>query len=156
MEIHGNQDVFTKDDKGIIREVIESLEANSTIVVSVARKNFVDQPLQDELQNGLTYIGLIIFNSIEDTELKKSVKSCLDSGFKVVAMTDWDLEKSTEFGIDLGLIQDRQSAISKEELSGLDDKNFESVVDLLLVYSRPTADQKLNIVQAHSQLSLKS
>lgn len=147
MEIHGNQDVFTKDDKGIIREVIESLEANSTIVVSVARKNFVDQPLQDELQNGLTYIGLIIFNSIEDTELKKSVKSCLDSGFKVVAMTDWDLEKSTEFGIDLGLIQDRQSAISKEELSGLDDKDFESVVDLLLVYSRPAADQKLNIVR---------
>lgn len=147
VEVHGNQNVFTKDDKEALREVIESLSENSTIVISVARKNFVDQPLQDELQSGLTYIGLIIFNSIEDAELKQSVKSCLDSGFKVVTMMDWDLEKSTEFGIDLGLIQDRKSAISREELSGLDDKDFESVADLLLVYSRPTADQKLNVVR---------
>ena len=147
VEVHGSQDVFTQDGKGSFREVTESLMEDSTIVISVARKNFVDQPLQDELQNGLTYIGLIVFTSIEDAKLKQSIKSCLDSGFKVVSMMDWDLEKSTEFGIGLGLIQDRQSAISREELSGLDDKDFESMADLLLVYSQPTADQKLNVVR---------
>ena len=81
---------------------------------------------------------------------KEVLKSSLDTGLKVILMAEDKKQQTIDFAKDLGLIHNRKSVVSSEELDAVPREQFDDQTSKWIAYSQPTWEQRRNIV-----LSLK-
>ena len=66
---------------------------------------------------------------------------------KVIMMSDQPPDQASDVAHELGLIHDSNAVTSGEDLTAMDETQYDSMVELLLVYSQTSAEQRRNIVQ---------
>ena len=62
-------------------------------------------------------------------------------------MSDQPSDQAADVAYELGLIHDSNAVTSGEELTIMDESQYDSMVELLLVYSQTSAEQRRNIIQ---------
>jgi len=110
-------------------------------------KTFTTRPTQEDMWSNLTFLGGIAFRQPNYIDVESSIADCLASGMKIVMISDLSSDQAAEVAYELGLIHDLNAVTTGEKLSVMDEAQYDYMVELLLVYSQTSADQRRNIVQ---------
>jgi len=132
-------------------DTIEYLQSTKFEVYGVAFSSSDVILKPQEVEDDQIFLGFISFSRHNDEEIKAIVKTSLDSGLKIVLLTESDEQRTVDFAKDLGLIHTQKAVASKEKLDALTRGNFNAETAKWSVYSQPTWEQRRNIV-----LSLRS
>ena len=103
-----------------------------------------------EMEDNAIFLGFIALSVSNGEHTKTVLKSSLDTGLKVILIAENKKQQTIDFAKDLGLIHNRKSVVSSEELEAVPREQFDTQTSKWLAYSEPTWNQRRHIV-----LSLK-
>ena len=131
-------------------EIIDYLVSTKAEVYGVAfhTSDVILKP--QEMEDNLIFLGFISFSAKNDERTKATLKSSLDTGLKIILITESGEQETVNLAKDLGLIYNRKAMVSREELEEVPREEFDSEVAQWIAYSRPTRQQRRRIA-----LSLK-
>ena len=147
IQVDGNANYMSFDQKQLIHQAIEYLSNSKTQAFAVAYRNLNTPPPLEDTQHNMTFLGFITFMELEYPDSKQSIQSSLDAGLKIVTITDRDRNAALDIAKELAIVQDKHGVVTQEDLADFSDEQYESIVNRLLVYCRPTPEQKQNLVQ---------
>ncbi len=147
IQLDGNANYMNFDQKQLIHQAIEYLSNSKTQAFAVAYRNLNTPPPVEETQPNMTFLGFITFMELEYPDSKEIIQYSLDAGLKIVTITDRDRNAALDIAKELAIVQDKYGVVTQEDLAEFSDEQYESIVNRLLVYCRPTAEQKQNLVQ---------
>ena len=147
IQLHGTADYMSFDQKQLTHEAIEYLSNSRTQALAVAYRNLNTPPSPEETQHNMTFLGFVTFTELERPGSREIIQSCLDAGLKVIMITNRDRNAALDIAKDLAVVQDKHGVVTQEDLAEFSDEHYESIVNRLLVYCRPSPAQKQNLVQ---------
>ncbi|MBL7698993.1 MAG: cation-translocating P-type ATPase [Chitinophagaceae bacterium] len=165
--IHEYNDRFVVITKGAIESIAGRLESSDVVdtmknenirmasegmrVIAYGYKfvNEISEPLdQDEIENRLSFAGLVGLIDPPRTEVKDAIVECRSAGIQTVMITGDHSQTAEAIGRQISLFNDGDIKLSGLELGKMDMKAFEEKVERVKIYSRVSPEQKLTIVKA--------
>lgn len=105
-------------------------------------------PNPDEIEQELTFVGLLGLDDPPRDNIIEDVKSCKEAGIRTVMITGDNLITASSVARRIGILSDGTSAITGEELSKLSDDELALKIEEYSVYARVSPTDKLRIVKA--------
>ena len=148
--VNGEMSQFNYDQYEMCSEILNYLQNSRDTVYGVASLHSEASLSPQEVQGISTFLGFISFSVTDNVETKGVVKSFLDTGLKVILISDSDEQSTTDIAKELGLVHTRNAVATRQELMQLTTQEFDRDVLNWNAYSQPTDEQRRNVV-----LSLK-
>jgi Ca2+-transporting ATPase len=120
-------------------------------VLGVAMRVWADPdelPSDEQLESGLTLLGLEGMIDPARPEVRDAVATCRAAGIRAVMITGDHPLTATAIARDLGLSGDGPRAVTGAELAGLDADGLAETARRTSVYARVSPEDKLRIVRA--------
>ncbi|MDD6563975.1 MAG: calcium-translocating P-type ATPase, PMCA-type [Clostridiales bacterium] len=153
--VKGAFDVMAKrcvsGDIAKAKEITERMSRDALRVLAVAYKeidSIPSEPAPDELENGLTFMGLVGMIDPPREEAKVAVATCKKAGIKPVMITGDHVVTASAIARELGILEDGDMAITGTELDAMTDREFDEVITKISVYARVSPENKIRIVKA--------
>ncbi len=140
-----------KGDMDIARKFTESMSADALRVLAIAYKEIdavPDQPTSEELETGLTFMGLVGMIDPPRPEAKAAVALCRKAGIKPVMITGDHVVTASAIAKELGILKEGDRAITGAELDLMSDSQLDEQVEEISVYARVSPENKIRIVRA--------
>ena len=102
----------------------------------------------DNLENGLTLMGLVGMIDPPRPEAKAAVATCRKAGIKPVMITGDHVVTASAIAKELGIMQLDDRAITGAELDAMTDTELDNQVEHISVYARVSPENKIRIVKA--------
>ena len=131
--------------------VNDELSAQALRVLAVGYKTIdalPDHPTPEELEKGLTFLGLVGMIDPPRPEAKRAVAVCRQAGIKPVMITGDHVVTASAIAGELGILQHGDRAITGAELDGMSDETLDHQVEHISVYARVSPENKIRIVKA--------
>ena len=133
------------------RETVNNLSEDALRVLAVGYK-VVDEIPQDitseNLENGLTFMGLLGMIDPPRPEAKEAVATCRKAGIKPVMITGDHIVTASAIARELGILGESDIAITGAELDNMTDEELDMKVQNIAVYARVSPENKIRIVKA--------
>ena len=148
--INGEITPLSDDKYEMYHEIIDYLLSTKSQVYGVAfhSSDVILKP--QEMEDNPIFLGFIGFSISNDEETKTVLKSSLDTGLKIVLISEGKEQETVDLAKDLGLVHNRKAVASREELDAVPREQIDNETAKWFAYSQPTWEQRRNIV-----LSLK-
>ena len=133
------------------KEITETMSADALRVLAVAIKEIDSVPqtlTSDDLENGLTFIGLVGMIDPPRPEAKDAVALCRKAGIKPVMITGDHVITAAAIAKELGIMVDGDKAITGAELDAMSDEELDREIANISVYARVSPENKIRIVKA--------
>ena len=133
------------------KQIMENMSKDALRVLAVGYKEIDTLPLtptSDELENGLTFMGLVGMIDPPRPEAKTAVEICKKAGIKPVMITGDHVVTSSAIARELGILSGDDIAITGTELDAMTDDEFDKVIAKISVYARVSPENKIRIVKA--------
>lgn len=120
-------------------------------VIAVAYKDIDFLPSKIDsanIENNLTFVGLIGMIDPPREGVKEAVKTCQNAGIKTVMITGDHLETAKAIAKYLGILGLRDKAITGQELDKMTQNQLEKNIKEYSVFARVTPEHKVRIVKA--------
>ena len=120
-------------------------------VIAVAYKDLDTLPSKidsQNIENNLTFVGLIGMIDPPREGVKEAVQVCKNSGIKTVMITGDHLETAKAIAKDLGILEYKDMAITGQELDKMSQNQLEKKIRDYSVFARVTPEHKVRIVKA--------
>ncbi len=140
-----------KGDFETARRINAQMSENALRVLAVGYKEIDQIPEEltsDNLENGLTFMGLVGMIDPPRPEAKEAVKICRQAGIKPVMITGDHVITATAIAKELGIFVDGDKAITGAELDTYTDEQLDAEVEHISVYARVSPENKIRIVKA--------
>ena len=140
-----------KGDVEKARIACDEMSSNALRVLAVAYKELDEVPAKptfEELENGLTFMGLVGMIDPPRPECKVAVATCRQAGIKPVMITGDHIVTATAIAKELGIFVEGDKAITGAELDEMSDEQLDSEVRNISVYARVSPENKIRIVKA--------
>ena len=144
---------FNLDNK-----VIENIEKNNNLmadnalrVIAVAYSQMPRLPTnidQEEIENNLTFVGLIGMIDPPREGVKEAVSTCRNAGIKTVMITGDHIATANAIAKEIGILKKGDLSITGRELDHISDKEFEKNINKYSVFARVSPEHKVKIVNA--------
>lgn len=131
--------------------VNEEMSRNALRVLAVAYKEIdtiPKEPTSDDLENGLTFMGLVGMIDPPRPEAKAAVATCRKAGIKPVMITGDHVVTASAIAKELGILEPGDLAITGAELDAMTDSELDAQVAQISVYARVSPENKIRIVKA--------
>ena len=138
-------------DVQTVNEVYESMAKNALRVLAVAFKDIKkvpENPDSEELENCLTFAGLIGMIDPPREEARAAIRLCEQAGIRTVMITGDHIVTACAIARDLGIMRDGDEALTGQQLSELSDSELFDSIRKYSVYARVTPSDKIRIVKA--------
>ncbi|MBQ7822116.1 MAG: calcium-translocating P-type ATPase, PMCA-type [Clostridia bacterium] len=138
-------------DIELAKKITEKMSENALRVLAVGYKvtdTVPENPTSDELENGLTFMGLVGMIDPPRPEAKVAVATCRRAGIKPVMITGDHVVTASAIAKELGILVDGDKAITGAELDAMTDSELDAVVEQISVYARVSPENKIRIVKA--------
>ncbi len=132
-------------------KVNEAMGRHALRVLAVAYRELDDIPLEaksEEIENSLTFLGLLGIIDPPREEAKEAVKTCILAGIKPVMITGDHVVTASAIAKELGILKDESEAVSGVQLSKMSDEELNKNVRNYSVYARVSPEDKIRIVKA--------
>ncbi len=123
-------------------------------VLAVAYKYIDEVPAEcrpEELENDLTFAGLIGMIDPPRPEAIEAIKECQSAGIRIVMITGDHVVTAAAIARQLGILTDDSQAITGTRLAEMSDEEFARNIRQYSVYARVTPSDKIRIVKAWQQ-----
>lgn len=133
------------------RQVNDAMSRDALRVLAIAYKEIEEvpgEPSSDELENGLTFMGLVGMIDPPRQEAKAAVAVCRKAGIKPVMITGDHVVTASAIARALGIMQEGDKAITGAELDAMTDSELDEQVESISVYARVSPENKIRIVKA--------
>ena len=147
VQLDGAANYMSFDQKQVMQQTIEYLSNSKTRALAVAYRNLNTLPSTEETQHNMTFLGFITFMEQEYPDSREVIQSSLDAGLKIVTLTERDRNAALDIAKELAIVQDKHGVVTQEDLARFTNEHYESIVNRLLVYCRPSTEQKQDLVQ---------
>ena len=140
-----------KGDLECAKRVNEEMSKGALRVLAVAYKEIdaiPEKPTSEELETGLTFMGLVGMIDPPRPEARDAVAICNKAGIKVVMITGDHVVTASAIAKELGILKDGDKAITGAELDRMSDDELDRVVESISVYARVSPENKIRIVKA--------
>ena len=120
-------------------------------VIAVAYKDIDFLPSKIDsanIENNLTFVGLIGMIDPPREGVKEAVKTCQNAGIRTVMITGDHLETAKAIAKDLGILSLKDKAITGQELDKMTQNKLEKDIKEYSVFARVTPEHKVRIVKA--------
>ncbi|HCC35216.1 MAG TPA: calcium-translocating P-type ATPase, PMCA-type [Ruminococcaceae bacterium] len=134
-----------------------ALKANETMakqalrVICVAFKplsSVPPNPTSEDMENNLTFAGLIGMIDPPREEAMEAVKRCKSAGIIPVMITGDHVVTAAAIARQLGILEDGAGCVTGAELTRMSDGELARNIKRIRVYARVTPEDKIRIVQA--------
>ena len=132
-------------------EVNERMSKNALRVLAVGYKEIdyvPSDPSSEELENGLTLMGLVGMIDPPRPEAKAAVGTCRKAGIRPVMITGDHVVTASAIAGELGIMLDGDRAVTGPELDAMSDPQLDACVENISVYARVSPENKIRIVKA--------
>lgn len=102
----------------------------------------------ENLENDLTFIGLVGMMDPPRETVKESIKTCKEAGIKPIMITGDSLSTAVAIAKEIGIFEDGSEAIEGKELDKFSDEQLIKEVKKYSVYARVQPEHKVRIVRA--------
>ncbi|MEE0946666.1 MAG: cation-translocating P-type ATPase [Acutalibacteraceae bacterium] len=133
------------------KEVTEEMSKNALRVLAIAYKEIDELPenlTSDELENKLTFMGLVGMIDPPRPEAKAAVALCKKAGIKAVMITGDHVVTASAIAKELGILEEGDLAITGAQLDEMSDSQLDEQVEKISVYARVSPENKIRIVKA--------
>ncbi len=140
-----------KGDIEAAKRMNEQMSKDALRVLAVGYKEIEEipaSPTSEELENGLTLMGLVGMIDPPRPEAKAAVATCRKAGIKPVMITGDHVVTASAIAKELGIMQKNDRAITGAELDAMTDEQLDKEVENISVYARVSPENKIRIVKA--------
>ena len=140
-----------KGDTEKARNIVNALSEDALRVLAVGYKvidEIPDNLTSENLENGLTFIGLLGMIDPPRPEAKAAVETCKKAGIKAVMITGDHIVTASAIARELGILNEGDIAITGAELDNMTDEELDMKVQHISVYARVSPENKIRIVKA--------
>jgi Ca2+-transporting ATPase len=133
------------------RTLVDTLSADALRLLAVAYKEIEtisENPTSEELENGLTFMGLVGMIDPPRKEAGEAVSLCKKAGIKVVMITGDHVVTAGAIAKELGILNPGELAITGKELEKMSEEELKDQVRSISVFARVTPSDKIRIVRA--------
>ncbi|MBQ0084467.1 MAG: cation-transporting P-type ATPase [Clostridiales bacterium] len=134
-----------------VLKVFEDMAQDALHIIAIATKPIDSVPAipsANDLEYGLSFVGLIAFEDIPESASVRAVKDCADIGIRTVMITGDNLYTAKAVARRLGILPDGMAAITGEELRNLSEEELTSTVNGYSVFARVSPEDKYKIIKA--------
>ncbi len=144
-------------DRQAVERSVETMTHHGLRVLAFASKSFpANQPglTHDDINSGLTFLGLQAMIDPARPEVVDAVASCQKAGIRVKMITGDHIGTAAAIGekIGLGSTSIRPQVMNGQELASLSDRDLQEAADRVSVFARVAPEQKLRLVKALQSL----
>ncbi len=140
-----------KGDLNAAKAMTEAMSRDALRVLAVACKT-VDtlpaHPTSADLENGLTFLGLVGMIDPPRPEAKEAVATCRKAGIKPIMITGDHVVTASAIAKELGIFQEGDLAVTGTELDAMSEEELDGQVEQISVYARVSPENKIRIVKA--------
>ena len=133
------------------REMNDHMSNSALRVLALAYKE-IDHipsiPTSDELERGLTFLGLVGMIDPPRPEAAAAVSICRKAGIKPVMITGDHVITASAIARELGILESGDKAITGAQLDAMTDAQLDQEVEHISVYARVSPENKIRIVKA--------
>ncbi len=105
-------------------------------------------PTPEELENGLTLMGLVGMIDPPRPEAKAAVQICQKAGIRPVMITGDHVVTASAIAKEIGILKYGDKAVTGAELDAMTDSELDDQVETISVYARVSPENKIRIVKA--------
>ena len=127
----------------------EEMARNALRVLAVAVKPLEAvpaHPTAEDMECGLTFVGLLGMIDPPREEAKEAVSKCLSAGIRTVMITGDHVTTASAIARQLGIIYGDLRAITGAQLHDMDDDTLSKEIEEIAVYARVSPEDKIRIV----------
>lgn len=155
LEVNGRQGQYNIRVQALQTSKIQSdnrqMAQKALRVIAVAYKDIDFLPSKIDsanLENNLTFVGLIGMIDPPREGVKEAVRTCKNAGIKTVMITGDHLETAKAIAKDLEILNLNDKAITGQELDKMTQSQLEKNIREYSVFARVTPEHKVRIVKA--------
>ena len=141
--VTGDIETATKINEAMSSDALRVLAIGCKVVEEIS-----DNPTSEELENGLSLMGLVGMIDPPRPEAKAAVAVCRQAGIKPVMITGDHVVTASAIARELGIMEEGDRAITGAQLDELNDTELYEQVPEISVYARVSPENKIRIVKA--------
>ncbi|MBQ4591935.1 MAG: cation-translocating P-type ATPase, partial [Clostridia bacterium] len=133
------------------KQMTEQMSADALRVLAVGYKvidTIPEKLTSEEIECGLTFMGLVGMIDPPRPEAKEAVAVCRRAGIKPVMITGDHVVTASAIAKELGILEDGDRAITGAQLDTMTDSELDESVEDISVYARVSPENKIRIVKA--------
>ena len=138
--------IFSKKES--IYEQNNQMAEKALRVIAVAYKDVEKLPETQDMEQDLTFCGLIGMIDPPREGVKEAVRTCRRAGIKTVMITGDHLQTAKAIAKELGIFKRGDLAIEGENLESMDQHELEKNIMQYSVFARVSPEHKVRIVKA--------
>lgn len=141
----------TSGDLENAKIVNEDMSKEALRVIAIGYKyldKIPENPTSEEVENGLTFMGLVGMIDPPREEAKEAVAVCKKAGIRPVMITGDHVVTATAIAKQLGIFNDGDMAITGAELDAMSEEELNNSIEKISVYARVSPENKIRIVKA--------
>lgn len=149
---NGKQYPMTNAERSRLNSLNNSMTEHALRVIAVSYKNISalnKKADAKELENNLTFVGLIGMIDPPREEVKEAVRLCKQAGIKPVMITGDHVLTAKAIAKELGILSNSSEAITGEELSKTSPERLNETISRYSVFARVSPEHKVRIVKAY-------
>ena len=132
-------------------QINEEMSKNALRVLAIGYKvidQVPEEPTSEQLENGLTFMGLVGMIDPPRPEAKEAVAVCKQAGIRPVMITGDHVVTASAIAADLGILREGDRAITGPQLDEMSEEELDRNVEDISVYARVSPENKIRIVKA--------
>lgn len=159
---------LSEDDKRLVHVQVERMAEQGLRTLGFGKKKANDTVTfdQNEVESGLTFLGIVGIADPPRMEVKEALKSSLNAGVRTIMVTGDNIKTARAIAVELGMINSKSEILSTKQIAntnkrnskhplvlegevfaGMSDKEIVGVLDRIAVVARCQPEDKLRLVQ---------
>ncbi|MCA1062314.1 cation-translocating P-type ATPase [Rossellomorea sp. AcN35-11] len=135
-----------------VEEAISDMSSNALRNIAIAYKPLtsrsIDGMTEEDIEEGVTFIGLQGMIDPPRPEVKEAVRECRAAGIKTVMITGDHVLTAKAIAKQLGILKNKDRVLDGRALNQMEVQELEEIVEEVSVFARVSPEHKLKIVKA--------
>lgn len=138
---------MTEKDVEEIKKANSRMAKKALRVLGVAVK--VGSLEHGELENGLTFVGLVGMIDPPRAEVKEAVRVCKEAGMRPIMITGDHIDTASAIAAEIGILREGDKVILGADLDKMSDDEFRDTIEQYSVFARVSPENKVRIVTTY-------
>ena len=141
--IGGNLEKAAQENEKMSRDALRVLAVGYKEIEHIPAS-----PTSEELESGLTFMGLVGMIDPPRPEAKDAVQICRKAGIRPVMITGDHVVTASAIAKEIGILKYSDRAVTGAELDAMTDSELDNQVENISVYARVSPENKIRIVKS--------